>query len=84
MKILKYIQTSKATPKEQCRTCKYFNNHPHLVESQFNGITTLSSGYASVRHQDGICSKINRYLSIYDSCIHYTSNQNPTNIINDE
>jgi len=75
MQLLKYIQTSRDQSLEHCGNCKFFNNQPQKMEEEFAGLTTLSSGYGSVRHQDGICNKIKRYLSFYDSCSGYAPKQ---------
>lgn len=46
-----------------CIRCLHFNNSPEYLESVFKGMTTLSSAYASVRKQDGICDRRDLYLS---------------------
>ena len=51
-----------------CLRCAYFNNSPEYLESVFKGLATLSSAYASVRKQDGICSLKDLYLSADGLC----------------
>jgi hypothetical protein len=66
MKIFKYIQR---TPSGQpCLHCIHFKNSPAHVEEVYPGLTTMSSGYASVRDQDGFCDQHQLYLSARDSC----------------
>ncbi len=54
--------------KPQCLQCRHFRNSPEYLESVFKGLTTLSSGYASVRCEDGICLLNDRYLAANRSC----------------
>jgi hypothetical protein len=51
-----------------CRTCRHFRNDPALIEAETPGLITMSSGYGSVRAQDGICLKHDRYLRADYSC----------------
>lgn len=68
MKILDYIQFSHSPSIQECQHCVHFENNPALIEEIFKGLNILSSGYASVRDQDGICNLYQRYLSALDSC----------------
>jgi len=36
-------------PQPQCRSCDHFRNDPKYLETVFEGLTSLSSGYGSVR-----------------------------------
>jgi hypothetical protein len=56
------------TELRQCRTCAHFRNDAKYLETVFNGLTSLSSGYGSVRADDGICLRHDRYLSARSSC----------------
>jgi hypothetical protein len=56
-----------------CGTCKYFNNDPAAIEAAWPGLTSMSSGYASVRDQDGLCSYHEIYLSARDGCPQFSS-----------
>jgi hypothetical protein len=51
-----------------CILCTHFNNSPEYLESVFKGLATLSSAYASVRKQDGICNLRDLYLSADGLC----------------
>jgi hypothetical protein len=44
-----------------CRHCAHFQNNPALIELAYPGLTTMSSGFASVRHRDGFCD-FNSYI----------------------
>ena len=66
MKIFNSIQLSNSGP--ICQHCKYFQNDPALIEKEYPGLTVMSSGFASVRDQDGLCNYNQIYLSARDSC----------------
>ena len=55
-----------------CHDCVHFQNDPELIEKAYPGLTTMSSGYASVRDNDGLCDYNQIYLSARDSCPHFT------------
>ena len=54
-------------PQGQCRTCVHFRNDPAFLEAAFAGLASLSSGHASVRGEDGLCLRHDRYL-VADAC----------------
>jgi hypothetical protein len=54
--------------KVRCLNCKFFNNEPEQVEQAFPGLTALSSGYASVRADAGICSRHELFLAPWYRC----------------
>lgn len=58
---------------ETCQRCAYFQNDPAEIEKAYPGLTAMSSGYASVRDRDGLCSYNQVYLSAGDSCKNFTS-----------
>jgi hypothetical protein len=66
MKILSSIQIRNEGP--VCQGCIHFCNDPALIEALYPGLTTMSSGFASVRDQDGICNYHQLYLSARDGC----------------
>jgi hypothetical protein len=71
MNIFKSIQLRNSG--EICQKCAHFQNDPELIEKMYPGLTTMSSGFASVRDKDGICSFNQLYLSARDSCPHFVS-----------
>ena len=56
-----------------CINCKHFSNSPAYLESVFKGMTTFSSGHASIRKDDGICQVNDVYLSADHWCDKFTS-----------
>jgi len=71
MKIFNSIQLGKS--ERICQKCAYFQNDPTAIEAAYPGLTIMSSGFASVRDQDGLCSYNQIYLSARDSCPHFVS-----------
>lgn len=57
--------------KPTCLSCRHFRNTPHYLESVYKGLTSLSSAYASVRKDDGICLEKDLYLSASACCEHH-------------
>jgi len=51
-----------------CQKCAFFQNDPAFIEEIYPGLTSMSSGFASVRDRDGFCNYNQLYLSAYDSC----------------
>lgn len=52
----------------RCETCKFFRNDPAYIEAQFRGLTAFSSGYASARADDGLCTMHDLYLAADSTC----------------
>jgi hypothetical protein len=52
----------------ECRNCVHFRNDGRYLERVFQGLNTMSSGDASVRAEDGVCLRHDRYLSARASC----------------
>jgi hypothetical protein len=48
--------------------CVYFRNSPEYLERVIPGLKTMSSGHASVRKDDGICTLHDLYLSANAHC----------------
>jgi hypothetical protein len=57
----------------ECGNCIHFQNNPAILEKTLPGLTSLSSGFASVRAQDGLCDHHDLYLSGGDSCLDYAA-----------
>lgn len=55
-----------------CQDCVHFQNDPTVIEEAYPGLTTFSSGFASVRGGDGVCDHHQLYLSARDSCLGFT------------
>jgi hypothetical protein len=69
MKIFDPIQLHSSGP--VCQDCIHFQNDPAVIEEVYRGLTTMSSGFASVRDRDGICNYHRLYLSARDGCPHF-------------
>ncbi|PWT76580.1 MAG: hypothetical protein C5B59_06225 [Bacteroidetes bacterium] len=63
-----FSETKARSFEKTCRNCSYFQNDPAFIEKEFAGLQSLSSGFASVRARDGICSHHQLYLPMEDSC----------------
>jgi hypothetical protein len=68
MKFFNSIQLTKSGSGPICQKCEHFQNDPALIEKTYPGLSILSSGFASVRDQDGLCNYHQLYLSAWDSC----------------
>ena len=53
---------------DSCRSCRHFDNAPASLEQAFGNLAAMSSGYASVRAEDGVCRLRGIYLSAGASC----------------
>jgi len=60
-----------AHPQQHCFACVHFRNDAKFLEAVFGGLTSLSSGFGSVRGDDGICLRHDRYLSARSSCAEF-------------
>lgn len=56
---------------ECCFGCVHFRNSPEYLESVYPGIKAMSSGFASIRKDDGICTLHDLYLSADAHCGQY-------------
>jgi hypothetical protein len=54
--------------RDNCGACAHFRNDPAYLEATFNGLTSLSSGYASVTADDGLCLHHDRYTGPRSWC----------------
>ncbi|MBO0712813.1 MAG: hypothetical protein J2P47_16190 [Acetobacteraceae bacterium] len=66
---------SRATPHplRQCRTCRHFRNDAAFLETALPGLTSMSSAHGSVRADDGLCLRHDRYLGADSSCADYAA-----------
>ena len=51
-----------------CLECKHFKNAPADLEAALPGLSSLSSAYAAVRCDDGICAVHRRYVAASSVC----------------
>jgi len=59
--------------KARCGRCVSFRNDRAYLEAAMPGLTSMSSGDASVRADDGICLRHDRYLSARASCADFSA-----------
>jgi len=64
----------------RCAACAYFRDDPAYVEATIPGLASMSSGHASVRSGDGICVRLDRYLSGDAHCGHFAAAAGTTGI----
>jgi len=53
---------------ERCRGCRHFRNDAAYLEAACVGLAALSSGYGSVRSDDGICLRHDRFVGARRFC----------------
>ena len=56
-----------------CRACIHFRNDPAYLESVFQGLNVMSSAWASVVAEDGLCLRHDRYISAEAHCPDFTA-----------
>ncbi len=54
--------------KPVCATCRHFGNDPAWLEAELPGLRVLSSGYASVRKEDGLCALHGVFVGADGAC----------------
>jgi hypothetical protein len=52
----------------RCQSCRHFTRAAAELEALLPGLRTLSSAYAAVRSEDGLCSVHDRYVAAYSHC----------------
>jgi len=52
----------------RCADCVHFDGAARTLEAEIPGLAVMSSGYASVRADDGLCRLHDRYLSGRSRC----------------
>jgi hypothetical protein len=60
-----------ASAREACRSCVHFRNDPEYLERVFSGLTSLSSGYASIVADDGVCGRHQRQCGADFWCVDF-------------
>ncbi len=55
-----------------CGRCAFFRNDPSYLEAVFGGLNIMSSAWASVTSEDGLCSRHDRYGSASGGCADFT------------
>jgi hypothetical protein len=57
-----------AAQRASCADCRHFNARPPDLEAALPGLSSLSSAYAAVRSDDGICAVHDRYIAASSVC----------------
>ena len=55
----------------RCRECRHFSAAPAALEASLKGLASLSSAYAAVRSDDGLCLLHERYLTADSHCARF-------------
>jgi len=63
---------------EACRNCAFFEVRPVQIEAHLRGLNSLSSGFASVRSDDGLCMKHQRLMTAAGICAQFQENAQRT------
>jgi hypothetical protein len=56
---------------DACIRCRHFMHDAQRLERALPGLATLSSAYAAVRANDGLCGVHDRYVAGSSSCARY-------------
>jgi hypothetical protein len=56
---------------DACAACRHFNGQPLDIEAALPGLSSLSSAYAAVRSDDGLCALHDRYVGASSLCAGY-------------
>lgn len=56
-----------------CADCRHFTGEPLALEAAFAGLSSLSSAFASVRSEDGLCRLHDRYVAGSSACASFAS-----------
>ena len=62
-----------AAPAPSCGSCRHFKNEAAALEAALPGLASLSSGYAAVRLNDGLCAQHGRYVQASYHCALYAA-----------
>lgn len=60
-----------SAPAARCDRCRYFDQAASHIEAQLGALTSMGSGYSSVRADDGLCQLHDRYLAAACHCRAY-------------
>jgi len=56
-----------------CRNCTSFRNDPAFLEAAIKGLNAMSSAWASVRADDGLCLRHERFVQAVGICPDFSS-----------
>ena len=55
-----------------CARCAHFDGDARSLEARIAGLRVLGSGYASVRDEDGLCARHERFAAARATCADFT------------
>ena len=58
---------------ECCERCVHFERDPLAIEKAVPGLNVMSSGFASVRADDGLCTHHDRHVSARATCVAFAA-----------
>jgi len=64
---------SDAASTPSCRACAHFVGEALAFERELPGFNSLSSGFAAVRGDDGLCKQHQRFVSALSRCERFAS-----------
>jgi hypothetical protein len=67
------MSSREAQVRARCGNCVSFRGDPRDLEALLSGLTSLSSGYASVRSDDGICVRHERFVGARSCCADFSA-----------
>lgn len=71
MRLFQALRRKREEATGACVACVHFCDDPAEIEQALPGLAVLSSGYASVRGDDGLCGRHDRLASRRGSCAAY-------------
>jgi hypothetical protein len=65
------MSSTETQARPHCAQCASFRGDPGDLEGSLPGLSSLSSGYASVRSDDGICVRHERFVGARSCCVDF-------------
>jgi hypothetical protein len=63
--------------RDACRGCRHFDGDAAALEAALPGLSSLSSAYAAVRSDDGLCRHLDRYVAATSVCAQHQRQSPP-------
>jgi hypothetical protein len=67
------MPTSDNSADPRCARCLHFERDPRAIEAAVPGLSSMSSGFASVRGDDGLCLHHQRFVPADASCAFFSA-----------
>jgi hypothetical protein len=62
---------------DSCADCRHFNGRALDIEAALPGLSSLSSAFAAVRSNDGLCAVHDRYVAATSVCAAHAATIDP-------